>query len=620
MCKLNWYASDFETDTTHNDSTFVWAWGIRKVVEDIDKEPFYYGTDITSFMAKTLELGGTYWFHNEKFDGSFILNFLLVNGFSYTDKSSFDMPDFSYNVICNSMGQIYKISYKVNNKLIKIQNSLLKIPGTIKQIAKSLKLDVQKGEIDYSKYREEGANDLDPIDKDYLQRDVDILAKALWGMHLANGHTAMTIGSDCMKAYKSLNKNYKRLFENKLTKEMDEFIRRSYRGGYVYCKPMFQNQLIKKHGFTIDKNSMYPGVMHSKSRYLFPYGEPKYFKGSYVENKEYPIYVARILVTAKLKEGRWPTINLKFGMTKTGHSEYATELINQELVLTDVDLLWLHKNYEVSEYTELDGYMFKAGSGFFDSYIDTYMKLKEESTVNKDPVKRHLAKLMLNNLYGKFGTNPIRYSKVPVMHNGVLKWLPEKEYWKLRGMKEGVVYLRKFNRYKNTGYIPVATFCTAYARNELWKAMEILWEYFLYCDTDSLHCLMEGWELLNSLDIHKTKLGAWAIESKWSIAKYIRAKTYAELIYSDGEKVNLKKLNWDWKACGMPDNIKEYLNINDFEINNVWLSSQVIRDWIAKGDKRAFVKGYKFVPEAKLIPKQVRGGVILIERPFKISE
>lgn len=619
MSKLNWFAADFETaadEKAMKDSkTYVWAWGITKVSQA--QEEFYYGTDILSFIAKTLELGGTYWFHNEKFDGSFIINYLMSNGFHVSEaKSSYDMNSMELKVVCNSMGQIYQVVYKVENVVVKIQNSLLKIPGSIKSIAKSLRMDMQKGEIDYKKYREEGASNLTQEDLDYLERDVRILAKALYEICAKNGHTSLTIGSDCLKSFKKLQKNYDRLFSNKITKEEDKFIRKAYRGGYVYVNPKYQNITIK-NGTTFDKNSMYPGVMHSSSKYRYPYGEPKYYNGAYKENKEYPLFIQRVIVTAKLKENRWPTINLRFGIQ--GHSEYATVIDNQELILTDVDLLWLHRNYTIENYQELDGYMFRAGTGFFDEYIDTYMRMKEEST-GKDPVKRQLAKLMLNNLYGKFGTNPIRISKLPMLVNGVTKWVTEKEFYRLKGLKNNMVYLRKFDEYKQVGYIPVACFCTAYARNELWKAMEILWEYFCYCDTDSLHILIAGLEIaLKFLDVHKTKLGAWANESKWDEAMFLRAKTYAEhIIEKDDKEVDPQ---WDIKACGMPENIKNQIDIKDFKIGTQWISSAVIREWLAAGKfKLALAKDYKFVEEAKLVPKQVKGGTILVERPFKIVE
>jgi len=264
------------------------------------------------------------------------------------------------------------------------------------------------------------------------------------------------------------------------------------------------------------------------------------------------------------------------------------------------------------------------------------MKLKEEATIFKDPVKRQLAKLMLNNLYGKFGTNPERISKLPCLVDGKIKWLKESDWYKLKGKKDGVVYLRKFDNYNPTGYIPVATFCTAYARNELWSAIEKVWDYFLYCDTDSIHILISGLEIaLSSLDIHDTKLGAWAQESIWTDGIFLRAKTYAEnqlgkwIIDDYGDRVFKPQLdgtetNWDIKCCGMPETMKEQIDIDDFAVGNVWVSTSYLAT-LSEKERIKYLednKGYIHIinKEGKLMPKQVRGGTILVETPFKINK
>lgn len=615
-----WYAADFETAADNqalkNKRTYVWAWGIQEVKKE--RPNFYYGTDILSFIAKTLELGGgTFWFHNEKFDGSFILSFLLKNGFQLDERPTFEMDDYTYNIIMSNMGQIYLIEFKVNNVVVKIQNSLLKIPGKIKDIAKSLKLDVSKGEIDYHKYRKEGG-ELTEEDLDYLKRDVDILSKALYSMHLQNGNNAMTIGADCMKKYKEMQNKFDNLFP-KLSYKIDNFIRKSYRGGYVYTK--YKNYYVKD-GATYDKNSMYPGVMHSDSKYLFPYGIPKYFKGEYEEDKKYNLYVQRLIVTAKLKTNRWPTINLGCGFSKSGHSEYAEIIDNQELTLTDVDLLWLFKNYDIESIYFIDGYKFKSCRGTFDDYINNYMELKEYATKIKDPIKRQLAKLMLNNLYGKFGTNPIRHSKIPILENGIIKYKDKKQYYLDKYKEQGKICLEKFYEYNQTGYIPVATFCTAYARNELWKAMEVIWEYFLYCDTDSIHILKDGIEIAKKkLKIHKTKLGLWAKESEWDEAIFLRAKTYSEHIIEKDEKP-VEEPYWDIKACGMPEEIKNQIDIKDFQVGHSWctlkyLNSLSYEDLVKLKRK---TKIHIIDKEGKLAPKQVEGGIILDDTIFTITE
>lgn len=93
-------------------------------------------------------------------------------------------------------------------------------------------------------------------------------------------------------------------------------------------------------------------------------------------------------------------------------------------------------------------------------------------------------------------------------------------------------------------YIPVASFITAYARNKTIRSAQKVYDRFIYADTDSLH--LTGLEYPEDLEIHDTKLGAWAHESTFIRAKFIKPKTYIE---DNGDFL-------DVKACGMPDNIK----------------------------------------------------------------
>lgn len=618
---LNWYAADFETAADIKTSTYVWAWGATKIKEQLEEPD--YGTDILSFFGYSLSNPGSYWFHNAKFDASFIVSFLLNNGFHYTTKKPVDMEDMQYSAIVNDQGQIYQVVYKVvadNGKeaVVKICNSALKIKGSIKKIGEMLGT-ISKGEIAYTEHREEGGV-LSESDKDYLRRDVLILAEAMYKMHVKNNHTSLTIGSDCLKEYKKITgeETYNTWFPQ-LSMSIDTAIRKSYFGGYTFVKPSEKNKM-QGVGYSIDKNSMYPGVMHSSSRYMWPYGEPMYFVGGYQWNSDYPIYIQRVIVSAILKPNRWPTISQGKTFSRGSHAEYASVLDMEELTLTYIDLDWLFKNYDVSYYDYIDGYMFKGRIGMFDKYIDKYTNMKIQAHIDNDKVKRQYAKDMQNNLYGKFGTNPYRESKFPVLVEGIIKWFTSRTFNKFLIKNYNIVYLNKSYAINNVGYIPVATFCTAYARNELWCAMDILYDYFKYSDTDSLHIEEGGYKIaLEQLDIHDSRLGAWAIESKWDSAKFIRPKTYCEhVVEVNGKAV---KPYWDIKACGMPDNVKKYVKIQDFKIGTIWVSNNMILEWLQQGDfDKALYKGYCFVPQGKLIPKQVLGGVVLVERQFKIEQ
>ena len=77
------YTADFETTTNENDCR-VWATGIC----DIDTNEFYYGNNIEFFFnfAKT-HSGATFYFHNLKFDGEFIIYYLFKNNFKHVSDS-----------------------------------------------------------------------------------------------------------------------------------------------------------------------------------------------------------------------------------------------------------------------------------------------------------------------------------------------------------------------------------------------------------------------------------------------------------------------------------------------------------------------------------------------------
>lgn len=77
------YSCDFETTTDPNDCR-VWAW----VAIDIDNQhERFYGNSITSFFEWVFGLKNSVaYFHNLKFDGEFILHYLLSMGLRSTKK------------------------------------------------------------------------------------------------------------------------------------------------------------------------------------------------------------------------------------------------------------------------------------------------------------------------------------------------------------------------------------------------------------------------------------------------------------------------------------------------------------------------------------------------------
>ena len=141
------YSCDFETTTTIEDCR-VWAYGYMEIGK---KENYKIGNNMDEFMKWVQKSDADLFFHNLRFDGEFIVNWLLKNGFAW-DKSGQPMTFFT---IISNMGQWYMIDITYGRKGKKklhtvIYDSLKKIPFPVKKIAKDFQLTIEKGEIDYN--------------------------------------------------------------------------------------------------------------------------------------------------------------------------------------------------------------------------------------------------------------------------------------------------------------------------------------------------------------------------------------------------------------------------------------------------------------------------------------
>ena len=78
-CNQRIIVCDFET-TTDEDDCRVWAVGCY----DIARDEFWYYNNIDDFMqmCATIYYNDKLYFHNEKFDGDFIMNWLFRHGYT----------------------------------------------------------------------------------------------------------------------------------------------------------------------------------------------------------------------------------------------------------------------------------------------------------------------------------------------------------------------------------------------------------------------------------------------------------------------------------------------------------------------------------------------------------
>lgn len=559
-----WYVADFETTGEkffeEHGYTKVWLYAICNSKGVIVN----WGDSIEAFFKwcrnnPNIDI----YFHNEKFDGSFILNYLYQNGFPYVDKLKAN-DNRGYSCLVDDAGAFYKISINFcRKKQICIYDSLKIIPLKVKVIAKAFNLEMEKEVIDYDNYT------IDDKTLSYVYKDVQIVAKAL-AFFKDKGFNKMTIGANAYNQASSEIEGWKEFFPD-LDRDWLEEWRQAYRGGRTQVNPIHQGDIIENVR-RYDINSMYPYVM---SRKPMPYGEPIEIskRGSY----EFEIYKVNIGFT--LKKGHLPTL-LKSSsrFSRSGDSYYIESDGIETLYITSVDLDIMYRHYNIwfIEYEVMYGFL--TSRYIFREWIDKYYKLKSESSGGMKLVY----KLIINNLYGKFGSKCRGKRKIPKFENDILGFeMSEEEDMKIY-------------------YLPVALAIVSWAHMLIDDAIiKTGYDNFVYCDTDSVHTigiLPDEW--VDSKEIGKFKMEG--IEAK---SKYVRQKCYVYYEMVEGEK------KYTITCAGMTDGIKEYLldRYGDEVFNEFKVGLTVNAD--SEGIKKE---------QLKLRPTQVKGGTILKPVPFSL--
>lgn len=557
------FTADFET-TTNPDDCRVWAVGIC----EINTLNFEYGNSIEFFFEYFKKIpNSTVYFHNLKFDGSFILNALFRMGYQHTTQK---LKLKEFNTLIGDTGQYYAIEIKLaKNNTLHIYDSFKIIPIAISAFSKTFGIPDQKLEIDYLANRERGHR-LTDEEVEYLKHDVVIAAKGL-NIMFNQGLNKITVGANALAEYKSIiGKKFDYWFPKQ---KCDSELRRAYKGAFTYCNPKYQNKELGA-GMVFDVNSLYPFVMRNRR---MPYGEPIFYKGAYDDDPDYPLYVQFFTMSDfYLKPNHLPTLLGDSALFQA--NTYLEKMPDNEelyLTLTSVDLKLFFEHYDVIEPKFICGWKFKGSDCLFKEFIDKWIKIKNQATIDKNAGLRYIAKLMLNNLYGKFATNPNSKTKIPYLkEDGALGLFLNPE-----SKREPI-------------YIPVGEFITAWARDYTIRSAQANYDRFAYADTDSLHLI--GTEPPIGIEVDDVKLGAWKHESTFSRAKYLRAKTYIEEI--DG--------NICVTCAGLPKEAREpkydeWGNIINTPVT--WENFQIGASYTGK-----------------LRPKQVPGGIVLEEVPFII--
>lgn len=654
------FICDFET-TVYSGQTTTEVWAAACVELNTEDVKIFHsiGEQFDYFLS--LECGIVAYYHNLKFDGQFWLWYLInvkqfTQAVAHNSQDPLDvswlrnavMPNNSFKYSISDKGLWYTITIKVKGKIIEIRDSLKLLPFSAKRIGEAFKTKHRKLEMEYEGFRYAGCTITD-AERQYISNDVLVIKEALEVM-FSEGHDKLTIGACCLSEYKNIcsaslknDLSYDEMFPDMYNIQLDEkhkyptagdWIRRSYRGGWCYLVKGKEGREYK-NGTTADVNSLYPSMMSSESGNKYPIGVPTFWHGNFIpDNALYPdrYFFIRIKTRFYIKPGKLPFIQIKNNLLyrgtesletsdvydpKTG--EYYTHWTDRdgnvhdtrvELCMTMTDYALLLEHYELVDFEILDGCWFYSRVGIFDEYIEKYKKLKQESK----GALRELAKLFLNNLYGKMASSTDSSFKLAFLKDDTsLGFYPVLE------------------KNKKPGYIPVGSAITSYARNFTIRAAQKNYHGvdkpgFIYADTDSIHCDLLP-EEITGIKIDDKAFCCWKLESCWDRAIFTRQKTYIEHIVSE----DLKPVDVPHniiKCAGMPSKCKELFNLslqdNSCPIYNPNKYTEKELKFLFDKDRKPIKRTYADFKEgllvpSKLIPKRIPGGVLLVDSTYEMK-
>lgn len=613
--KVTFWATDFETTVwgdkiekekgVKQNKTEVWS-AASVALYDVTETVIIHHSirDFLKFFLKQCEGNNILYFHNLSFDGSFIVDFLLRNEFKFSNEDDKDLKSGMFKTCISKMGSWYYIKIKLGHNLLEIRNSLKLIPSSLAQIGKSFETKHRKLDMEYEGERYAYC-DIKPDEEKYIKNDVLVLKEALERM-FNEGHDKLTIGSCCLSEFKSGydKQDYSNLFPD-LSEEPScteqsawEYVHKSYHGGWCYVNPKYARTILF-NGVVYDVNSLYPSMMHSISGNRYPVGKPKFWEGEIpndVRNSSEKYYFVRFTCRFKVKESAFPWLHIRGSHLYKGNDNLYTSDVKsngvysryyidnqgniqdtvQELTMTCTDFQLFQDTYDIYDLHILSGCWFYTQIGIFDNYINYYKELKMKSK----GFLRTLAKLFLNNLYGKLAMSDDSSYKEPYLdtETNTVKFILHEEH------------------NKSVGYIPCGSAITSYAMNFTVRAAIANKERFCYADTDSIHLI--GFDDAIGIVEDPAEFCCWKQESHWNMAYYSRQKCYVESIIEEDHTVVTPYL--DIKCAGMSNNAKQEFVRRGYSISQLDVGLQL--------------------EDCNLKATRIPGGILLRNKTFKMRK
>lgn len=192
---------------------------------------------------------------------------------------------------------------------------------------------------------------------------------------------------------------------------------------------------------------------------------------------------------------------------------------------------------EVKEIYAFSGYI------NFSDYINHFYTERKKAKETGDKLGDIFCKLLMNSLYGKFGSNPENYANFQIIPDDIIDDNGEAGEWQFSGELGPWHLVKKDLEDCEQNFYNVATAAsiTGFVRAFLWRALANC-DTPLYCDTDSIAAVGIN-ELPNGIG---KELGQWEIEGHFDYGAFGGKKLYAMRYLCD---LSGKKNPGDYKTA-----------------------------------------------------------------------
>ena len=477
-----------DKNTVQADLSFGYSCYFRRLRNGAWSEPDYEKfTDSNTFWNSVLRRckkgRKVYIFaHNASFD------FTVLKGFQFFRSDNWTVTK---RIISPS---VFAITYRKNGQTICLVDSFNLFRMSLAAVGDYVgypKLDMPEGEPE--------GEDWDI----YCKRDVEVLTEALkawWRMIEVQdlGNFRLTLASQTMEAYK--HRFMKKVIYIDSIAESHESGRKALAGGRTEA---FMLGRIPEKVFCLDINSMYPSLMKGHN---YPVRLEATHKNMYSKDLDYYINLGDRSLLAEVDietdEPIYPLKTDSFTLFPVG--KFTTHMMTPELIHAQEHghIKYVHK---LHIYEERD---------IFTPYVDHFWNIRQQAIKEGDEVTNWLAKMFLNNLYGKFS-----------QRGQVWDFYQDSEYLDCHFWTESLdgqfMFMRRFAGIEEVlidetesrdSFPAISAQVTSYGRLYLWKLIQMAGrENVFYCDTDSLMVNADGYDNLKHL-IDPYKLGALKLE------------------------------------------------------------------------------------------------------------